>query len=70
VTLVDEFRARIDELALLLAGEPYENKEALVDAICEDLKTELSDEVAERILGLVSRRSNQMERNAMPVRPQ
>jgi hypothetical protein len=70
VPLTDQFTARIDKLALLFAGEPDENVEALLEAVCEDLQIGLSEDLVERIMSLVFARKYQIERNAMPVQSQ
>jgi hypothetical protein len=64
------FAVKVEELALLFAGEPEEKVALLSDAVRWGLGDELTEAVADLFIQAVLRRKAKIERNAMPVQCQ
>jgi hypothetical protein len=58
------FAAKVDELALLVAGEPVERLALLLDAVHDGLEDVLSEEMLGMLLECIVERKVQLERNA------
>jgi hypothetical protein len=62
---------KVDEFALLLAGEPEENVASVLDAVHESLRDELSWAATELFVEAVRRRKREIERSVVgPVQCQ
>lgn len=64
------FALKVEELALLFAGEPVERLALLLDAVHDGLEDVLSEAMIELFLECIVRRKAQLERNAMPLQRQ
>jgi len=67
---VDVYAAEVAELALLYAGETDEKVRRSLALVRMNLEDELTEDVAASFIQAILRRKTQIERNAMPEKPQ